>query len=324
MNRKIIIAFIILFIFIFLVGFSLLSPIRSSAEMAALSETELSRIIAGAGIDIDITGSAARITLESFYFTDVTDHDPATPEIDYNKIEFNNIVIDDGAGGYFSFDTPTDKPITIDVGTDASGKTIARIGGSGLFVSFVPSFLSSILPFSPFPIFGIMGVAPLDFSSGSEPRSYRAGSLVFCDQDIGSLYVDGITRRDEILNIGAHGGVDFDYANRLDIDEFRYTYNTTPASLTVHGIHLAESVTGAPDDPAAWVFTGAFKVGDISSDPATIDVGTDANDKTSMLLNLPMQGCLRIENVNFGGVDFGPCAIDGIKVHRLQVQITPS
>jgi hypothetical protein len=292
--------------------------------MRVLSEAELSRINAGGGVDIDVEGSAARIILESFYFSDVTDHDPATPEIDYNKIEFNSIVIDDGAGGYFSFDTPTDKPITIDVGTNASGKTIARIGGSGLFVSFVPSFLSLIFPLNPFPIFGIMGAAPLDFSSGSEPRWYRAGSLVFCGQDLGSLYVDGITRKDEILNIGAHGGIDFDYAGRVDIDEFRYTYNTAPQSLAAHGIHLAASVTGAPENPAAWAFTGAFKVGDILNNPATIDVGTDAYDKTSMFLNLPMQGCLRVENVDFGGQDFGPCAIDGIKVHRLQVQITPS
>jgi hypothetical protein len=175
----------------------------------------------------------------------------------------------------------------------------------------------------------MMGVASL-FSSGSEPRYYRTGSLVFCDQDLGSLSMDRFTRRDEILNIGSHGGVDFDYASRLDIGELRYTYNTTPTSLTVSGIHLAGSATPAlgpgdpPGDPTAWVFTDTFKVGDISNNPATIDVGTDANDKTSLLLTLPMQGCLRVEKVDFGGVDFGPCAIDGITVHKLQIQMPGS
>jgi hypothetical protein len=312
-NLRIIIAFIIPLIF--------LSPIRSTAAMEVLSEVELSRLVAGAGVDIDIKGSGARITLDSFYVWDTTDHDPATPEIDFNKIEFNNIVIDDGAGGYFSFDTPAGKPITIDVGTGASGKTILRISGGYASALFVTLPISDIIPFNP--LGGIMGVASL-FSSGSEPRSYRAGSLVFCDQDLGSLLMDRVIRSDESLNIGAHGGVDFDYTGRLDIGELRYTYNTAPQSLTATGIHLAESAAGAPENPAAWVFTGAFKVGDISNNPATIDVGTNSSDRTSMFLNLPMQGCLRIENVNFGGVDFGPCVIDGITVHRLQIQMPGS
>jgi hypothetical protein len=36
-----------------------------------------------------------------------------------------------------------------------------------------------------------------------------------------------------------------------------------------------------------------------------------------------MQGTLRVEDVNFGGNDFGPIAIDGIQVHRLVVKISP-
>lgn len=303
MSLRIIIAIIVLII--------LLAPVHSPAGMDVLSEGELSLVIAGAGVSVEISGSTARIMADSFYVWDTTDHNLTTPEIEFNKIEFNDIVIDDGGGG-FSFDTPAGNPLSIDVGADASGGTIIRISGGEAAHLFIPFFGI------PVPC-----VASL-FSSGSEPRYYSAGGIVFCDQDIGGLYMDSVAWRDEIVNIGAHGGVDFDYAGRLDIGEFRYAYNTLPASLAASGIHLAGSAAGAPDSPSAWEFTGPFKVGDISNNPATIDVGTDSSDRTSLLLSLPMQGCLRVENVNFDGTDFGPCAIDGIVVHRLQVQIPGS
>ncbi|MBW2597008.1 MAG: hypothetical protein JRC93_13785, partial [Deltaproteobacteria bacterium] len=141
----------------------------------------------------------------------------------------------------------------------------------------------------------------------------------------GSLYLNDITQTDEVLNIGAHGGIDFDHTSKIDIGSLQYTYSTIPTSLTATDIHLAGSAAGAPEDPTAWSFTGPFKVGDISnSNPATIDVGTnETTGKTSLFLNQPMAGCLRVENVNFGGKDFGPCAIDGITIHRLQIQIMP-
>jgi len=42
-----------------------------------------------------------------------------------------------------------------------------------------------------------------------------------------------------------------------------------------------------------------------------------------IFLSLPIAGTVRIENVAFGGQDFGPIAIDGIHVHRLNVKIPP-
>jgi hypothetical protein len=42
-----------------------------------------------------------------------------------------------------------------------------------------------------------------------------------------------------------------------------------------------------------------------------------------MQLKLPMEGSLRVEDVKFGGSDFGPLALDGIEVHRLAIQINP-
>jgi len=38
---------------------------------------------------------------------------------------------------------------------------------------------------------------------------------------------------------------------------------------------------------------------------------------------VPIQGSLRVENVNFGGNDFGPIAIDGINAHRMSLSFHP-
>jgi hypothetical protein len=252
------------------------------ARMTAMTDSELSQAGAGGGISVDILQSGLWIAMDSFRIED-TDHDPR------HKLELNKIVID-GPAGYFLLDTPSGNPIAIDVGADASGRTIVR----------------------------------RVFSEYTHPIYFTVEDFRFCEQPLGSLYMDSVTQNNVALNVRAHGGVDFDYTNRLDIAALRYAYNTAPQSLTALGVHLAVSADGAPADPAAWAFTGAFKIGDISANPATMDVGADAGTgKTSMLLNLPMQGCLRVEKVTFGGNDFGPCAIDGINVHRLQVQLTP-
>jgi len=142
-----------------------------------------------------------------------------------------------------------------------------------------------------------------------------------------------------MLRFGAHAngtsGVDFDYSTIVYAQAFRYTYTTTPVlpdttgTLALTGIHLMGAATGTADDPsnpATWKFTGTnnvFRIGNIDTgNPATIDVSTDTGGTTSLNLNLPMQGSLRVENVNFGGNDFGPIAIDGINVHHLYVKIS--
>mgnify|MGYP000891252167 CR=1 FL=1 len=112
-------------------------------------------------------------------------------------------------------------------------------------------------------------------------------------------------------------------------DAFTYTYNTTPAALSLAGIHIAGAATGAGDDPAVpstWEFGGVsnvFKIGsigDVYNTPASMDVGTDAGI-TTVNWSLPMAGTVRVENVQFGTQSFGPVAIDNIQFHRLNVKI---
>jgi hypothetical protein len=261
--RTIIVFFIIIF----------LSPVYSLAGMDVLSESELSGVIAGAGVSADIKGSAVRITVDSVYIEDT----------DTDRIELNDLVIDDGLGGEFSFDTPEGKPLSIDVGADDYGRTVAHV--------ILPQHIEATV---------------------------AVGNLLFCGKEIGSLTLDHVSLADEILNMGAHGGVDLDYAGRLDIDSIQYAYSTEE-SLILSGIHLAGSAQGNPEKPdgwPGWSFSGLFQAG-VLSNPVTIDCGTDSADVTRALFNLPLQGCIRVEDV----AGFGPCAIDGITTDYIKVQI---
>ena len=77
-------------------------------------------------------------------------------------------------------------------------------------------------------------------------------------------------------------------------------------------------------DPHTWTYSGPFKIGDIAgANPAQIDIGTDASGVTSVRYELPMAGSIRVEDVNFGGSDFGPLALDGLTVHHLAIQFHP-
>ena len=162
--------------------------------------------------------------------------------------------------------------------------------------------------------------------------------VVFCGQSIGELAVDNFTTPQRYFTMGAHGsGMDFQYDLQMHMDRFGYTYNTsgTANTFALNGIHLvgtfedmadfdiADSTTwDIPTDPTEWTYSGVFSIGDIDSgNPATLDIGTNAGGQTVMQLELPMSGSLRVENLNFGGNDFGPIAIDGLQVHRLAVTI---
>jgi hypothetical protein len=155
---------------------------------------------------------------------------------------------------------------------------------------------------------------------------------------MGDMLVDNLTLSSLHLNIGPHvsTGVDFELGLRMKTDAVTYNYNST-GSLTFSGIYFANSFSGAPEDPSSWTVnppnlttTDQFRVGDLAnSKPATIDFILDpTTDTTSprfesgfIALNLPMNGSIRVENINFGGNDFGSLAIDGLKVEKLYIEI---
>lgn len=267
-------------------------PSVSGAQMSEVDENELSKINAQSGISYVIGDSQYHITTDSYRFSD-TDHDP------HNWIQLNNITIDDGYGNPFSMNTPANEADfnTIDVGTDVAG-------------------LTHVL---------------LNLSMNVDPRTYTIGNFVFCNQDLGSLRLEDYrnapsNRLTFTARNDGSSGINFDYQTEIMIGAAKFIYNNTPESLSLSNIHLSEYAYGDPADPTSWYYSGKFKLGDpANNNPATIDVGTvdngDGTTTTSVFYNIPMKGSIRVQDVNFGGKSLGPCAIDGINVHRLGIQI---
>ena len=267
------------------------SPVASA--MTSLGDGELANVSGGMGVSIDLTGTA-QITVGSAVLWESTPdiylHDTGLGfDVPFKgSIELKNIVWDDGSGGAFSFSTPAGDPVTFDIGTNANGHTYVNIHDS----------------------------------TNVSPRTF-ASDLIFCDQPLGSLKVSDIVRTENNVMIGAHGGIDFEYKEKIAIGSAQFT---TPANaLTVTGIHLSATASGSLEGaPSSWTYSGPFKIGDIAGgNPAQIDIGTDASGVTSMRYELPMAGSIRVENVTFGGSDFGPLALDGLTVHHLAIQFHP-
>jgi hypothetical protein len=144
-----------------------------------------------------------------------------------------------------------------------------------------------------------------------------------------------------------HGdGVDFEYDFEMHIDTLTYGYQTAATgckTLEFNDIHIGSSFDYGlfgddPTNPSTWkTDIGEFKIGDmfgdaangIYSNPATIDAVDRIQSDTGIIkhaavwLNLPLQGSVRFEQAEFGGVDFGPGAIDGIHSHRMMIELVP-
>lgn len=164
---------------------------------------------------------------------------------------------------------------------------------------------------------------------------FTVGSIVFCNQNMGSLRVDDMDLLSFHLYGGPHedNGIDFELGSQLKVDLFKYQYdsNTPTGFLALEGITFARTISGTDAN-------GEFLIGNLAgSNPATIDIVSDdtaewilgsnppvANPRNGtgyISMNLPMQGAIHIDKVSLGGNDFGGIAIDGIKVEKLYIEI---
>jgi hypothetical protein len=150
-------------------------------------------------------------------------------------------------------------------------------------------------------------------------------TLRFCGAELGRMDIGPIHRPSFYWLLGAHDtGIDFEHGLRMSIDALRLTYNQQGAGFGFSGIHLGAYDPGAPEDPGNWRMSGLFQIGAMhEGNPATFDVGMGGDGHAAVVLNLPMNGALRIENLDWAGRNFGPMALDGIQVHRLAVHFTP-
>jgi len=129
----------------------------------------------------------------------------------------------------------------------------------------------------------------------------------------------GSRKRLDLLPRGSGLNYDLDFA--MSIGEIKYIYNSGGGALSLSNIHFSESGAGAPEDPASWTFSGPFKVGNIDTlTPAAFGANYGIPVPAAQF-DLPMSGCIRIENVSMGVNDFGPAAIDGIQMHSFYVRV---
>ena len=182
-----------------------------------------------------------------------------------------------------------------------------------------------------------LNIAEFIFSDGTAANTYDLGSI-----DIGRI---DLPSYDYYFAPHENGtGVDFEYDFEQHIDHIAYFYGNDCAQeyLAIRDIHIGESFGYGlpgddPSDPSTWTTDiGKFKIGDMFGNltpgseeharPAQIDAGTiDINGEQygSLGLALPMSGSIRFEKAEFGGVDFGPGAIDGIRAYRMNIYMVP-
>ena len=283
---------------LYILYIAILLPVTAWA-MTPVTDSELSEVTGQAGVTVYMD-MPIKYTFDSFKFSD-TDNDPL------NWIEFNNITITS------RLYTPPGSPITFDVATGTNIDNTER------------TFVNLVL------------------SQDASPQTWNIENFVFVNQDIGSLQFENMYTADPtILRFSSHlaagtSGIEFEYLNSWVVQNISYNYNTSGGNLQLSGIHFAESASSTADDPSnpsTWQFTGSFRVGDLFGgnipvdstnasvpNPATYDVGTTSDGYTSIYLNLPMKGTIRVADVQLGGQDFGPVAIDGIVAHHLYVKI---
>lgn len=266
---------------------------QGAVGLKALADTDLEQIDAAGGVGLAPVDVAMFWSANSLTYTD-TDTG--------QSLVLKNVSVHDGLGGPFTFSSGN-SPVTFDVFTVAD--LTSPINGKSVIGIEAPDWHQQVY--------------------------FSVGNLIFAGQELGRLDLGGINQNSFHWYLAGHNsGVDAEFGTQSNIDAFRYSYNTAGDAFEVGGLHLAETATGDPTQPSTWSFAGQFRIGDmLAGNPATVDIVTSAVPATpgqarvSLRLNLPASGTVRIENLGLGNANFGPCALDGLRVHRLQLDIFP-
>lgn len=156
---------------------------------------------------------------------------------------------------------------------------------------------------------------------------FKAEEIDFMGRNIGSLNITGTDFPKWNLYMGAHNsGIDFEIGFQMKINSFKYNYgdNANSYYFGFSGLQIAQNFNNTdPSNPSVWTANDKFKIGNFENNkPATFDIGIRESDNMPVIyLSAPMNGSVRIENLHIKDQNFGPAAIDGIKVHNLKIEL---
>ena len=287
-------------VFTIMTAVLLLLSSLAQAELKKLDDQEMSGINAQAGISIAVNNATfyQQYSSISYHATDTN-----------NSVALKNLQVSNGTGGSARFNSGgvdvngdgIKSPVSIDVFTNPGGHAMVGL--------MVPDWEQDLF--------------------------YNVKDFEFCGKNLGKLEIGDIKIPSYYFYTGPHAGAGFDiqFTLRMNVDNFKYIYNDADDNFNLQEIYLAndftENADDDPTDPSTWEPQGNFDLGDMNVDgsstydPMTIDVVNPDNDVAQVKMNMPMQGSIRIENVHFGSEDFGPVAIDGLKVHKMDVRFKP-
>jgi len=305
----------------FIFAMIILAPICASA-LVLIDNEGLDSITGQSGISLAVSHVEMFTHIDSYGYV-------AT---DGGFLALRDFFIEDGSGG----------PARYNFGTGA-GVMYMAVGA--LNVASIEDWNISTDPESQYK--GMFGVnAPV----WDQQVAYLIPDFVFSDgavgneKSLGSILIGPVDMSSWHYFTAPHGsGVDFEYGFETHIDQMVYGYNESAGLLAFENIHIGNSfgygIGGDdPANPTTWeTDIGEFRIGDMfgnlnplnleHSTPARFDVGvienSVGNPYGAMGLQLPLSGSVRFEKADFGGVDFGPGAIDGITAHRLELYLIP-
>lgn len=165
---------------------------------------------------------------------------------------------------------------------------------------------------------------------------FQAENYTFSNQHLGSMDIEDLSLQEfalyltpaEALDNVQGSGMAMQMEARSSLQEFRWNYQSgdgNDQALVLGQATVAQSFDqeGQPQ--------GRFQIGELDArdensgeiNPALFQVRQDENDQAFVRMNLPMQGSLRVEDVQMGDHDLGPIRVEGMQIHHLQMDFVP-
>lgn len=329
-------------LFIFIISSLFFSPCESSFSLEKLTNTELASVTAQSGIsafadDVVLLMDSADITFQDIGTLD-SNGDPVldpslNPRDGYLTFNVNAMVVFNDA-------------VSFDVGVFQQEEQLSFTDNTAsgdvtrLFDHPLNNFAMLDFTHEGYEHYFVFEFNDIRVYNHEIDDETLLGDLVFTDLQIFESRFNAFPPPgDDACGIMLNGGI------RGEFGHVEFTGSDGVSDLTVSGVMLGSSFSGdpLPDEPNmvneintdSWTFDeGLFQVGipyyfkdipgqddtEIYSFPFAFNITTEdgrsGDFQSYIALDLPLQGSLRIKNIHSHGTDFGPIAIDGIRLYK--------